>query len=195
MSKSKRREAIRARRQREKRRRALIWGGLAALVVAALGLILWNAVRPAAGQQIAVLPPNHVPEGTDPGPYTSEPPSSGPHYGAPFAAGFYETGDPEAEVPFPEGYLMHNLEHGYVVLWYNCAGLQESDCRVLKSEIKEVMERNDNFKLIAFPRPAMDSTVALTSWGRLLSMQQFDGQRASRFIAANLNRAPEPGAP
>lgn len=56
---------------------------------------------------------NHVADGTKV-PYP-QPPDSGPHYAspAPFTKRFYTTDDrPAVET------LVHNLEHGYTVLWY-----------------------------------------------------------------------------
>jgi hypothetical protein len=47
--------------------------------------------------------------------YSVSPPSSGPHYAvwAPFDKKFYTTGDRP-----PVENLVHNLEHGYTILWY-----------------------------------------------------------------------------
>ncbi len=50
-------------------------------------------------------------------------------------------------------------------------------------------------ELIAFPWPTLDTPVALTSWGKLLTLQQFDSTEALAFVKANYNRAPEPAAP
>ncbi len=47
----------------------------------------------------------HVPEGTDPGPYNSNPPTSGPHYGQEYEAGFFDEQSPESRVKYTEGYL------------------------------------------------------------------------------------------
>ena len=66
------------------------------------------AENPATGNQ------NHVPDGT-PVTYDRTPPDSGPHYAspAPFTKHFYTAADrPAVET------LVHNLEHGYTVVWY-----------------------------------------------------------------------------
>jgi Protein of unknown function (DUF3105) len=57
---------------------------------------------------------DHVADGTKV-PYTQSPPDSGPHYEspAPFTKHFYA----EADRPAVET-LVHNLEHGYTVVWY-----------------------------------------------------------------------------
>jgi hypothetical protein len=151
--------------------------------------LVWNNAQ--AGEKIPVMSSRaHVPEGTDPNPYNSNPPTSGIHYPIDLKPGFYDTN----VYDYPEGYLVHNLEHGYVIFWYNCDTLSQSQCDTLKSQIKSVMNEKDNFKLIAYPWNKTDVPLVLTSWGRRLSMPTFDQQAALDFIRRNLNRAPEPNA-
>ncbi|MFW9817940.1 MAG: DUF3105 domain-containing protein, partial [Candidatus Thorarchaeota archaeon] len=127
------RQSIREKRQRRQLFNRLIWGVLGVVLVVVLGYAIWAAVRPASGEAIAILPESdHVEEGTDPGPYNSEPPTSGRHYAQDLEPGFYEETDPVAQNPYPEGYLVHNLEHGYVIFWYNCMQLSEQACVDLK---------------------------------------------------------------
>lgn len=45
--------------------------------------------------------------------YKTNPPSSGSHYADWTRAGIYET-------PTQDEYLVHSLEHGYVIIYYNC---------------------------------------------------------------------------
>ena len=141
MSKKNLREARRAKKNRQKLISALIWGGVAVIIVGVFGYFIWRAVRPAAGQSIPIMvnAGDHVPEGSDPGPFNSNPPTSGKHYGQPLEAGFYDELSPEGQSPYPEGYLLHNLEHGYVIYWYNCDLLDEAGCSNLKTDIRVVM--------------------------------------------------------
>lgn len=196
MSKSKR-EQMRAKQQRKVLQTKLIWGGLGAIVLTALGLLVFQGVRPAAGEEVAI-PANygeHIEEGQEPGPFPSNPPAGGRHYANEFDAGFYDENSPQVQVAYPEGYIGHNLEHGYVIFWYNCTSQSESECSNLKSEIKAVMKDFGGVKLVAFPWPSMDVPVAMTSWGRIQRFDSFDPKTASTFVKANLNRAPEPNAP
>jgi nitrate reductase NapE component len=190
-------ETRRAKKKRQQLITILVWGGVAVVVVGLFGYIVWGAVRPAAGQEIPIMEnfEEHVPEGQDPGPFNSNPPTSGPHYGDEYEAGFYDETSPEAQAPYPEGYLGHNLEHGYVIYWYNCDLLDDDACAELKDQIKDSMADNGNTKLIAFPRASIDVPIALTSWGQLLEMEAFDASQAKKFFSANRNRAPEPNAP
>ena len=121
--------------------------------------------------------------------------TSGPHYGDEYEAGFYDETSPEAQVPYPEGYLGHNLEHGYVIYWYNCDLVDSNACAELKDQIKASMADNGYTKLIAFPRASIDVPIAMSSWGQLLKMEEFDASQAKQFVSANRNRAPEPNAP
>jgi len=197
MSKKSLRESRRAKKKRQKLVTTLIWSGVALAVIGVLGYIIWGAVRPAAGGAVPIMADagDHVAEGTDPGPFNSNPPTSGKHYGQPLEAGFYDELSPEVQTPFPEGYLLHNLEHGYVIYWYNCDLLVDAECTDLKQQIQASITDNRSTKLIAFPRTSMEIPVALTSWGQILPMEAFDAKQAQDFVSANRNRAPEPNAP
>jgi hypothetical protein len=143
---------------------------------------------------VAVEGADHVEDGTDPGPYNSNPPTSGTHFPSTFEAGFYDEEDMVSMPPYPEGYLVHNLEHGYVIFWYNCAPLDPTACDEMKAQIQGVMEEFDGYKLIAFPWSTIDVPVVMTSWGQMQEMERFDEGLARRFIRRNLNEAPEPEA-
>lgn len=190
------RQAIQEKRRRRRLFNRLALGLLSAAILAVAGYALWVSVRPAAGQAIPVMEDTgHVPEDAPPGPYNSDPPTSGPHFQGDFEAGFYDEADLASLPPHPEGYLVHNLEHGYVIFWYNCALLDEQGCSGLKEQIRATMETFDNLKLIAFPWNSLEEPVVMTSWGRMLSLESFDPGQARAFIERNRNRAPEPNAP
>lgn len=197
MGKKSNRNQRRTRRKRQKSNRNLLWIGVGVIVVVVIGFVIWKIVRPSVGESIPIMASSgeHVPEGDDPGPFITDPPTSGRHYANEYKAGFYEPSEPEVNVAYPEGYLIHNLEHGYVIFWYNCEILNEDECSTLKGRILEVMVEFDNFKLIAFPWPTADAPLVMTSWGQLQEFQAFDADRARNFIRSNRNRAPEPNAP
>lgn len=184
--------------QKAKRLRSLFMiGGLVLLVGGFLGLVTWNYIKPLAGEEIPLLDDAtaHVPEGSDPGPFSSNPPTSGRHYGIPLSAGFYDEDNPVVQSPYPEGYLLHNLEHGYIIFWYNCAVLDESSCTNLKLQIRTIIDDFQENKLIGFPWPDMDTPLALASWGQLQTFDSFDESAARTFIKTNRNQAPEPNTP
>jgi len=96
---------------------------------------------------------------------------------------------------YPAGYLVHNLEHGYIIFWYNCDLLDESACSELKSQIRSVMDELGGTKMIAYPRESIDVPLVMTSWGRLRRFETFNAEQAKAFYRANLNKSPEPNAP
>jgi hypothetical protein len=200
-------ERIRARRRQEQVRGYVVWGGLAAVVVLVIGGLALRARQRSGGEEVPLpevepVPTaevaGHVPEGTDPGPYNSDPPTSGRHYSPQVFAGFYDEEQAASFNPFPAGYLLHSLEHGYVIFWYDCEGLAAGDCEDLKADIQQVMGRVGNYKVIGFPWPPLDVPVAMTSWGRLLRFEQFDPDLAEAFVRSNRENpelAPEIRAP
>ena len=188
------RQMARLKRQRQQKlkRISLIIAGLA--VVAVLAYAFTIGAQPAVGEEVEIMADfSHVEEGTDPGPYNTDPPTSGRHYANSYQSGFFEEAD--VNVPYPAGYLVHSLEHGYVIFWYNCNVIDESDCTQLKSEIRAVMDGANNVKVIAHPWDSLEVPVVMTSWGRMLRMESFDAEVASSFVERNRNKAPEPNAP
>lgn len=189
-------QKIRTRKRRQRTRSYLIGGGIGIALLVLIISLVRPAVTRAAGETIPLMPSSkHITPGTDPGPYNSDPPTSGQHYPEGLDAGFYEQNDIEEYEPYPEGHLIHNLEHGYVIFWYNCDVISEEECTLLKAEIKVVMDDANNFKVIAFPWKSIEEPVVMTSWTRLERMESFDTDRAVDFISRNRNRAPEPQAP
>lgn len=184
---------LRARKKNKRQRLIsnLTWGGIGVAVLAILGLMVYQGARPAAGEAVPIMVSEpHLPTDSDPGQYNSDPPTSGFHYADTLPAGLYETN----AYQFPAGYLVHNLEHGYVIFWYNYDLLNETRCAELKSQIRSVMDELGGVKLIAYPWDSMDVPLVMTSWGQMQKFETFDAEGAKAFYRANLNRAPEPGA-
>lgn len=191
-----RRQRIQEKRQRERLKSRLIWGGIALVVLIGVGYVLWLALRPSVGESVSVMPDtSHIQEGVVPGPYNSDPPTSGPHYATDLRAGFYDESDLATLPEHPEGYLVHNLEHGYVIFWYNCDVIDEQQCLDIKSEIRSVIDDFNEVKVIAFPWETIEEPVVMTSWGRMQRFEEFDQQIATAFVERNRNRSPEPNAP
>lgn len=192
MNTKTKRQKIQDRNRKQKLVANFIWGGIGVAVIAILGLVIWQGVKPAVGQSIPIMVSDpHIPLDSDPGQYNSDPPTSGPHYANEAREGFYDSN----KYQFPAGYLVHNLEHGYVIFWYNCDLLDESGCTNLKEQIKTTMDELGGAKLIAYPWTSLDVPFVITSWGRMQRFETFDAEQAKSFYRANLNKAPEPNAP
>ena len=190
-----RKAAIQSKHHRRRLLVRIAWGlaGIAVLVV--VGNFLWNLVRPKPGQSVQLLARTHIDVGAAHEPYNSDPPTSGPHYAQPATGGFYDAA-------LPDETLVHNLEHGYVVIWYKCSSPDDAQCQALKAQIKDVMNRAGPVvittgvkKLIAVPRPKMDAVIALTSWGRIDKLSSFTESEVMEFINDFRLAAPEPDAP
>ena len=196
MGKRSIREVQREKTRRRKRRSKLIGAGIGIIVLAVAGFFGWSTLRPSIGEKIPIMANagKHVEPGSDPGHFNSNPPTSGRHYGQEYDAGFYDENSQQAQALYPEGYLGHNLEHGYVIFWYNCDLLDESGCETLKDQIQGVMDKYSGFKVIAFPSDSLDAPLVMASWGQLLRFETFDERLASQFVKVNRNRAPEPNA-
>ena len=198
MSARSKRQQMRERNRRRQLSMNFVWGGLGIAAVAVIGWLVLQSTRPsapaasAAGEAVTVMASSaHVPVDSDPGQYNSNPPTSGPHYPDELDAGFYDTNNYQ----YPAGYLVHNLEHGYVIFWYNCDLLDEAGCAALKKDIRATMDELGGTKMIAYPWPSIDIPLVLTSWGRMQRFETFNAEQAKAYYRANLNKAPEPNAP
>lgn len=193
--------------------RPWLFGGLGLLVVALIAFVAINAGKAAnpavdasstditptpaglMGDPVTIASAAHVPEGSVPGPYASNPPAGGTHYPVDYTAKFYQESDLASLPAHPEGYLVHSLEHGYVIFWYNCKADASIDCASLKQTIQKAMDAAGGTKLIAFPWSSMDVPVAMTSWGRILKMSTPDEQAMIKFAESNREKSPEPNGP
>ncbi len=85
------------------------------VVVALAAFLIWLFVassQPPPGEKMADLGRKHVQIGEQVE-YNSNPPTSGDHYGEWIRAGVYDE-------PTDDRNLVHSLEHGYVIMSYNC---------------------------------------------------------------------------
>ncbi|HSR51540.1 MAG TPA: DUF3105 domain-containing protein [Acidobacteriota bacterium] len=104
-------------------------------------------------------------------PYNSNPPTSGPRL-----SGLAEWGP--HPIPVPLELQVHNLEHGGILIQYNCP----QGCAELVARLESFIEDRD--RVLLAPYPLMDSRLALTAWGRLLRLESFDAPRMEAFIQA-----------
>ncbi|TSC89981.1 MAG: hypothetical protein G01um10145_412 [Microgenomates group bacterium Gr01-1014_5] len=91
---------------------SFVWIVLAILVIAGIGWMWYGASKPLTGEVMADLGREHVPLGTKVN-YNSNPPTSGNHYADWVKKGVYSAVK-------EDGYLIHSLEHGYIIISYNC---------------------------------------------------------------------------
>lgn len=193
-SKQTPRDRRRSARRLQKARSSLFISLMLATAVLTLAFLAWKSIgQPPLGETFVVTGEGeHVPDGNPLPAFSTDPPTSGPHYNTPLPEGFYEEDSREAvALPNPHGFIVHSMEHGYVVFWYNCAILTAEDCATLKADIRSLMAEYNNFKIIAFPWKTTATAVVATSWGRMLEMAAWDAELAASFIERNRNQAPE----
>jgi len=186
-------------KKKQKLRKILISGGITIGVLAGVALIIItvinsNKLGALMGDPVLITSSEHVPNDAPAGPYNSNPPAGGTHYETDFTEKFYQESDLATLPKYPEGYLVHSLEHGYVIFWYNCQ-VSGTDCAALKQTIQMVMDDTGNTKLIAFPWSTMDVPLAMTSWGQILKFTTPDPALMKKFVQRNRYQAPEPNAP
>jgi hypothetical protein len=114
--------------------------------------------------------------------FTVDPPSGGDHDPVPSPAGFYDTTD----VP-TAGHLVHSLEHGFVVVWYQPAATSAATVDALRD-----LARRHRWVLVA-PRASMPTALAATAWHRRLLCPDGANGPIGNFVTAFRNQGPEKG--
>ena len=104
--------------------------------------------------------------------YNTNPPTSGDHWSTPARCAFYEDGLPDEQI-------VHNLEHGNIVVSYNLATPEEVD------QLKDAVDSiglNPVWGVTRSYDKIPVGTVALAAWGVLDTMQGVDRERINRFF-------------
>ena len=182
---------------------------LGALVFLVVGLHAPKAISPAAGaqqhvgEQVPLETAIHIPPGTH-AHYLTDPPASGQHYSlrgeAPLPWGFYSR-------PYPPEDWVHNLEHGGIVILYECpqpqqpagATLVETDlsCPDNQSPVQDFMSSAprealfNEVKIVATPYAVPGHRFAIVAWGWRLFMDSWDSSLAEKFYEAHVDNGPE----
>ena len=177
--------------------------------LATIGVDLAAAACDAPTQTPATGNQDHVPDGTKVT-YTEFPPASGQHYQAPapFTKHFYTPADrPPVET------LVHNLEHGYTILWYR----EDAPREVIRDAQRAAKtfggdDYNPADKFIAAPWSSTDGgpfpegkNVVLTHWvassqdpsnpTQQLGVRQACGQLSGRAIQEFMAKYPYASSP
>jgi hypothetical protein len=121
--------------------------------------------------------------------YKTKPPSSGNHY--PSWADF-KTYDK----PVPWGHLVHSLEHGAVVIVYNCPGgcpdeVAAAQAMIDALPVDVLCTGSDKRRVILAPDPTLDVRWAAAAWTWTLRASCFDTAAFSDFAKAHYNHAGE----
>ncbi|MFQ5773891.1 MAG: DUF3105 domain-containing protein [Kiloniellaceae bacterium] len=112
--------------------------------------------------------------------YAAEFPTSGPHDPVPTDPGFYDQ-------PQRATRIVHALEHGHIVIYYDDPGADVLD------RLKDWAALYDGHwdGVIATPFSGLGRDVVLTAWRKVLELDGFDPAAAAAFIDEYRGRGPE----
>jgi hypothetical protein len=116
--------------------------------------------------------------------YETSPPTSGPHYTSTVSAGFYE----ESRAA---GALVHTLEHGAVIVYYDPAALDQESRADLEALAGEYTGTWQSVVVVPNPAENPESPYVLTAWRHMLRMDGYDADVVRAFMAEYLGRGPE----
>ena len=186
--------------------RLLLIGGVLLVGVLILALVLIFGGGPS--ESLGVQHPNdggaHVAVGVDcraapqsdpncgTNPYSSLPATSGPHWEPSGIAqwGVYST-------PQPETQLIHNLEHGGIVIWYDPEALtvESIDALTAYVENQNASGVSGRYKFILSPwggSEPLPAPVVATSWRWSLNLDTAGIDAIDAFAREHYGNAPEP---
>lgn len=186
------RAALREVAARRRRRTNLMLAAAGVVLLVIVALIVWVNVRGTASvgpvQRLPTQGNSHIPQGSvSPIEYNSTPPTSGPHYPGLAPWGIYRE-------PIRYEQLIHNLEDGGVVIYYQCPEGCEELVQQLEALVQPYVDAGRHVVLVSnVPgwspteggQPAhrdMGARIALTAWQVLDKFDEFDAERIRAFI-------------
>ena len=93
------------------------------------------------------------------------------------------------------GVWLHNLEHGAVVVLYNCPSacpdLVAGLTRVYASLPLDPNARTASPRLLIVPYTDMDHRIAVAAWNQLIEFDELDAAAITDFYVTVVNRGPE----
>ena len=163
------------------------------VVIALVALIVWiisqtasrqenlpGVYYPSVGQEHIALNAN------PPTPYTSNPPSSGGHFGQPANWRIYD-------YEVNDKIFIHNLEHGGIWIAYK----PDVSVQVVE-DLKSIVSEFGGSKFVMAPRSANDADIVVVAWTRVLkfdvsgeALTDVEIDQISAFYRAFKNRGPE----
>ncbi len=129
-------------------------------------------------------PGNHMPRGDNFAAYSTSPPTSGPHWGT----GWAQCGIYSDEDDVPDERIVHNMEHGQVLISYNLTDKAQID--QLKDVARSLQDRRS--WMIMRPYSSLPAgQIVVHSWGWLQRFASIDEPGIRAFYDAHINRGPE----
>lgn len=178
---SRGRSAAAASRRKQKRMRQIAYGIVGVIALAVVVVFAYQRItHTEVGESVSDAGRTHIANEMTGTGYTSDPPTSGPHWASVAPWGVHSE-------PIPNELQIHNLEHGGVVMQYDC---EDEECPEIVAAL-EGLAGSCSVKLISAPRPGMDQRIAVTAWTRIIKMDELDRDLIVDFINAYADRGPE----
>ncbi|MEZ4619773.1 MAG: DUF3105 domain-containing protein [Caldilineaceae bacterium] len=152
------RNALREKAAQQRRNQNLIIGAAAAVFVLVIGFVIFLQVRnaqPVAGEEALATQGNiHIDFGSiSPIAYNSTPPTSGPHYDNLVAWGIYNE-------PQRYEHLVHNLEDGGVIVYYQCADGCPETVANLEELVRPYVDRGAHVVMVPNDQPGASTAAS-----------------------------------
>ena len=95
--------------------------------------------------------------------------------------------------PAIQSQVIHNLEHGGIVIWYQPAQVDASEISDLETWVREQQQTN-RYKAIVSPWTGTDfgHPIAVTAWDWLLYLDSADMGQVQQFFDDHYGKSPEP---
>ncbi len=116
--------------------------------------------------------------------YSTVPPTSGPHLGRPETCGFYPPDyvDPITDREgVPDRALVHNLEHGNIVMSYNLPNQEDVD---RLQQVHVSLRDYEQWLVTRYYDQIQEGQVAMSAWGVLDVFDGVDEERIKAFYDA-----------
>jgi hypothetical protein len=144
-----------------------------------------SSVKPGdpIGRRFADQGTSHVAANTRVTTYNSVPPTSGPHWPTAVPWGLYAASLADEQ-------LVHNLEHGGIVISHNTTDDVVDKLRALRASYGR--DRFGSVKIIVRPYELIPrGQIALTAWNWLDVLEAYDEARIRAFVTAHMNQCCE----
>lgn len=176
------RERVAEARRRAEQRRRLIRTFLLVAAVLGVGALFFLREGPPTtieGNEISSF--STAGEGlhtSDPVTYETSPPVSGEHIPSPAPCGVHGQ-------PIEDEMQVHNLEHGSVGVQY------QPDLDPAQIQQIETLVRSYDAQVFSAPYEGMEPNIAVTSWGRKMELDRFDGSAIRAYADEFVGTGPE----
>lgn len=115
--------------------------------------------------------------------YKTDPPTSGPHDPSWLPPSIYEADETRPEL------LVHNLEHGNIVIYFDRSGLSKSDIAWLGKLTKKHIGQWDGILMVT--REDKENPLIVTAWRSILRLKGLEKDRVLGFVDLFRGRGPE----